>query len=143
MLAPACGDAPPLVPPERAFTVAPSEALRPAVEHWAERWSAATGVRIEIGAGPVIELAEWIEHPSGKSAAGFTTDARDHAYVWTGSEDWLSTVGHELSHLLGGDHTGSHGILYQQRVGRRDVIDSEALASVCTRLVCPAFNPED
>lgn len=139
-------------PPERAIYSAPSchvafspdEALRPAVEAAAERWGLATGCLIEASdAGVPVVLAASIERPDGSQAPGATSEARDlvEINVRCGAEQRRESTLHEMGHALGGDHTESDGVLSGQK-GRRSVIDAAALETVCSRLPCPALNPE-
>jgi hypothetical protein len=143
----------PVVPPERAIysppschvAFSPDEGLLPDVELAAERWSAATGCDIDVSdAGVPVTIVASIVRPDGSQAPGWTSDERDRVEinVRCGTAQRTSATFHELGHALGGDHVESDGILSGQK-GRRDVIDEASLASVCSRLDCPAFNPEE
>lgn len=145
-LASACGGAsPPAHDAAEAsdLTLSPDLAIEGAVEHWAERWSAATGRRIVVGAGGVpIEFVGSIPHPDGSERAGWTAPARTVVRIHYRAADVSRAIGHELGHLLGADeHTASDGILYGEKGGRA-VIDSPALELVCAATPCPAPLPE-
>lgn len=140
-------------PPERAIysppachvAFSPDDALLGDVEAAAERWSAATGCLIEASdAGVPVRIVASIERPDGSQAPGATSEARDlvEINVRCGPAQRKSSTFHELGHALGGNHVASDGVLSGEK-GRRDVIDTESLASVCERLDCPVFNPEE
>lgn len=157
LLAPACtlDEVPPLpvAPPERAaylpdpycfVAFSPDEALRLATEEWAARWSVATDCDIVVADGGIpVQLALSIERPDGTQAPGVTSEARDLIQINARSrfEQRARSVGHEMGHALGGDHTGSDGVLSGARQ-RRDVIDLASLDSVCRSLACGAVSPE-
>lgn len=161
-LAPACNidEVPPLpvVPPERAIysppspacsvAFSPDEALRLYVEDAAARWSAATGCAIGIADGGTrVVLAESILRPDGSEAPGVTDEDESGAKTIrinrkSSARQRQSSTFHELGHGLGGDHTTSDGILSGSKV-RRDVIDSAALDTVCSRLPCRLVSPEE
>jgi len=140
-------------PPERAIysvaecTVAfsPDEALRLDVEEAAVRWALATGCDLFVGEGGVpVSLVPSIERPDGTQAPGVTSRERDRIGIneQASAQRRTSSVLHEMGHALGGDHTETDGVLWGQK-GRRDVIDAAALETVCSRLPCPAFRPEE
>lgn len=144
---------PPVVSPERAIysppecrvAFSPDAALLGDVEAAAERWSAATGCLVEVSdAGVPVRVVASIERPDGSQAPGATSPERDlvEINVRVGPAQRKRTVLHELGHGLGGDHVESDGVLSGQK-GWRPVIDSAALESVCSKLDCPAFNPEE
>lgn len=144
---------PPPPPPERAIysppecrvAFSPDEALLGDVEAAAQRWSTATGCAIEVSdAGVPVVIVASIVRPDGSQAPGATSPERDFVEinVRVGHAQRKRTVLHELGHALGGDHVSSDGVLSGQK-GWRPVIDSAALESVCSRLDCPAFNPEE
>jgi hypothetical protein len=123
----------------------PDEALRLDAEMAAARWSLATGCNIEVSdAGVPVVLAASIERPDGTQAPGWTSDERDLVEVNVRSRpsQRTSSVLHEMGHALGGDHVASDGVLSGEK-GRRDVIDSLSLESVCARLDCPGPSPEE
>jgi hypothetical protein len=140
------------MPPERAtysppchVAFSPDEALLPDVETAASRWAAATGCAVEVSdAGVPVVIVASIARPDGSQAPGWTSDERDRVEVNVrcGAAQRASATFHELGHALGGDHVETDGVLSGQK-GRRNVIDSASLASVCSRLDCPAFNPEE
>lgn len=127
--------------------LSPDPELAAPVEAAAQRWSAATGCRIDIGApgdgGVPVALVATVLRPDGSEAPAVTSAARDRLEVnaRVGAAQRQRTLDHELGHVLGGDHTASDGVLSGEP-GRRDVIDPEALESVCSRLRCSAFSPE-
>lgn len=134
-----------VTPPAKACRVAfsPDEAIRPEVEAAAERWSTATGCTLEVSdAGfPVVVVAS-VVRPDGSQSPGMTTPERVEINVRILRNGQLDdTLMHELGHALGGNHTESMGVLSRHK-GHTDVIDAEALETVCSRLPCPAFNPE-
>jgi hypothetical protein len=145
-LASACGSASP--PASNAveasdLTLSPDLAIEGAVEHWAERWSAATGLHVVVGEGGVpIEFVGDIPHPDGSQRAGWTAPDRSVVLIHYRAKDVSRAIGHELGHLLGADeHTDSDGILYREKGGRA-VIDAPALGLVCAAAVCPTPIPE-
>ncbi len=127
-------------PDAAVIHLAPDEPLRAPLERWAARWQAATGARIIVGSeGYPFEY--WTSVVvDGVDRPGWTSPERDRVMVHHRA-NIESTVGHELGHLLGGDHTETDGVLsgYPER---RDVIDTAALTSVCARLACSRFTPE-
>lgn len=158
LLAPACtlDEVPPLPvepPPERAaysplecsFAFEPDEALVPDVEDAAARWSATTGCDVHVAAGGVpVRVVAGIVRPDGTQAPGVTSAARDRVEINVRimrSGQLGDTLLHELGHALGGDHTDSDGVLSGQK-GRRNVIDTAALETVCSRLPCRWVSPE-
>lgn len=127
------------------FVVTPDAALIADVEAAAERWSAAAECQVVVGAGGVpMRIVASIVRPDGTQAPGATSAARDlvEINVRLGPEQRARTVFHELGHVLGGDHTASDGVLSGKK-GYRVVIDGPALESVCSRLACGGFNPEE
>lgn len=123
----------------------PVEALRPETDAAAERWSAATGCAVEASdAGVPIDIVASIVRPDGTQAPGVTSEERDRIEVNVRCRvgQRASVVLHEMGHALGGDHVEGDGVLSGEK-GRRDVIDAASLASVCSRLDCPEFNPEE
>lgn len=149
----------PVVPPERAIyspaalkaevkcrvAFSPDEAIRLDFESAAARWSRATGCELVVSdAGIPVAVVASIVRPDGTQSPGMTTAERDRVelnvrILRNGQLD--DTLMHELGHALGGDHTESMGVLSGHK-GHSDVIDVEALETVCSRLPCPAFNPE-
>lgn len=145
LLAPACGssvDPTSATPPERAtIYLAPDATLLPAVERWADRWSEASGLDIVVSdAGVRVEMVAELLDEDGKDRAGSTTIERDYVRINYRAVDIEKAVGHELGHVLGGDHTDTDGVLSGHK-GARPVIDEAALISVC-RQGCPTFRPE-
>lgn len=150
----------PVVPSERAIyspaevmpagkpcrvVFSPDEAIRLDVEASLERWSLATGCTLEVtGAGVPVAVVASIVRPDGSQSPGMTTAGRDRVEVNVRilrNGQLAPVLLHELGHALGGDHTESMGVLSGHK-GHSDVIDVEALETVCSRLPCPAFNPE-
>lgn len=131
-----------------SFELAADEALAGAVDAAAERWSAATGCQIVRGeterARARFALVPSVLRPDGSEAPAKTTADRSRVEVSarTGQRQRQSTVLHELGHVLGGDHTASGGVLSGAPEGRSDVIDAEALETVCARLACAFMAPE-
>lgn len=124
----------------------PRPELRAAVEEAAARWTVATGCDITTGEGGVpVELASTLPYgEGGKEVPGWTRDDLGLVLIhWRTTEDqrWR-TVPHELGHALGGLHTETDGVLsgYPRR---RDIIDRAALGTVCARLACRSFSPEE
>lgn len=127
-----------------AATFSPDAALLEATELAAARWSVATGCEVVVAEGGVpVELAATIPRPDGSEAPGATSAERDLVRInmRVGKAQRERTVMHELGHALGGDHTASDGVLSGAK-GGRDVIDAEALATVCSRLPCTVRNAE-
>lgn len=122
----------------------PDEALRLATEEWAARWSIATDCDIVVAEGGIpVRLVLGIERPDGTQAPGVTSEARDDIQINSRSrvEQRGRSVGHEMGHALGGDHTDTDGVL-SGRKKRREVIDRAALDSVCRTLTCGVVSPE-
>lgn len=127
------------------MALSPDEALSADVEAAADRWAAATGCAVEVSdAGVPVLIVASIARPDGTQAPGWTSDERDRVEinVRCAARQRGESVLHELGHVLGGDHVDGDGVLSGQK-GRRHVIDALSLASVCSRLACPAFNPEE
>ncbi len=126
------------------MVLSPHEVLREATEEWAIRWSDALACDVHLGDGGLpVELVARIQRPDGSDAPGATGAARDYVHISArvGEDQRWRSLGHELGHLLGGDHTESHGVLSGEE-GRSNAIDTEAAVSVCTRLPCGAMSPE-
>lgn len=124
------------------FYLAPDEALRGVTEHWAERWSAATGVEIVVGeTGAELWLVGDIPLEDGRQAPGWTNGERTLALIHYRGRDVSLAVGHEIGHLLGGDHTEEQGLLYGGALPE-PVINTAALETVCARLHCATLRPE-
>jgi hypothetical protein len=127
-----------------AFSPA-DESLRDATEEAAARWSVATGCDIVVSSSGVpIERAWSLPYgPGGLQSPGWTRPDRQLVLInWrTEGEQTYRCLAHELGHALGGEHTESDGVLWG-KPGRRDLIDREALDSVCRTLPCRVRNPE-
>jgi hypothetical protein len=155
-----CGSAsPPSVPDDRqgerstagevdagcAASFVVDEEIRPLVEQAAERWSAATGCAVTVGdSGIEIRLAASVPYgEGGKEVPGWTRADLTLVLIHSAPNavHRYRTISHELGHALGGLHTASPGVLSGEK-GRRDVIDDEALETVCARLPCVLLSPE-
>jgi hypothetical protein len=126
-----------------AFLV--DEEIRPLAEQAAERWSAATGCAITVGdSGIEVRLAASVPYgEGGKEVPGWTRADLRLVLIHSAPNavHRYRTLSHEMGHALGGLHTASHGVLSGEK-GRRDVIDAEALETVCARLPCVLLSPE-
>jgi hypothetical protein len=119
--------------------------LRSGVEAAAERWGRATDCAIEVSdAGVPVHVVASITRPDGSQAPGWTSDERDviEINVRVGPAQRGRVEMHELGHALGGNHTDSDGVLSGAKE-RRDVIDWDALMSVCQALPCGVLRPEE
>jgi hypothetical protein len=147
LLAPGCAASPPSVSPGAEFIrLSPTPVIEELVAHWAERWSGATGVDIELGeGGKPLDLVVSIQDQEGAERAGWTSPDRSRALVHYRARNVQTATGHEIAHLLGGDHGEGDGILGRDLgpEGRRNVIDAVSLASVCARLACLWMAPEE
>ena len=152
----ACGSASPPSVPEGVtrgdlnggceVKLAAEPALLAYVEESAARWSLATGCDVRLADGGVeFRLASDLPFgEGGKQVPAWTRDDRKLVLVHARARETqrARSVPHELGHVLGGLHTLSDGVLSGGKQ-RRDVIDVEALDSVCRVLDCRALNPED
>lgn len=146
--------------------------MGPNLAQWAARWSAATGIPIEVSDEPgpgVIEVryvaeAIGVGPSGGKPVCGVTpmtvTRVRDtHELVAYEVQDiqvsfkapagcmtMFYTLGHELGHMLAGPdapHAGSGVFADKQLPGPAYKIDASSLAAVCDYAPCTAFQPEE
>lgn len=122
------------------------EELRVLAEQSAERWSLAADCDVSVGAAGMttVRLSESVPMgEGGKEVPGWTSEDRTlvliHVSLNPVRRYW--TLNHELGHALGGLHTASRGALSGQP-GRSDVIDTEALETVCATLPCGTTSPE-
>ncbi len=129
-----------------AFVFAVDDELVSIAEQSAARWSVATDCDVSVvdGATTAVRLAASVPMgEGGKEVPGWTSDDRTlvliHARLDPGRR--YRTLNHELGHALGGLHTASHGTLSGEP-GRSDVIDAEALETVCAVLPCGTTSPE-
>lgn len=155
-----------------AFRVHPQTPnMGPDLTHWAGRWSAATGIPIEVSEEPgpgVIEVryvaeAIGVGPSGGKPVCGVTpmtvTRVHDtHELVAYEVQDiqvsfrppprcmtMFYTLGHEIGHMLSGPdapHASSGVFADRQPPGPDYVIDAVSLAAVCDYARCTAFQPE-
>lgn len=120
--------------------------LRALAEQSAERWSLATDCDVSVGElGPTtVRLADSVPMgEGGKEVPGWTSEDRSLVLIHSSLNPVrrYRTLSHELGHALGGLHTASSGALSGEP-GRVDVIDAEALETVCAVLPCGTTNPE-
>lgn len=130
-----------------------------AVEGWAERWSAASGLDITVAAGgiPVVIESEVLDAQGSPMCAGtgVVREPGGDRYRFTRMRlafptpkrcpGWQASIGHELGHVLAGPdapHAASGVFEAWQPVGTRAVIDEASLDAVCTFAPCTAFAPE-
>jgi hypothetical protein len=129
--------------PACSVVLSPGPVLVDATAAAAARWSAATGCDISLGEGGVpVGLALSIPRPDGSEAPGMTPADRSRIDInqRAGEPQRWRTVAHELGHVLGVDEHVGAGIMGD--VGRLDVIDVAALASVCAHVPCSVMAPE-
>lgn len=151
------------------LVLSPSEDALELTEEWAGRWSAATGIPIEVreGGAPVVvwndvwkvpgphgpELSEHEEPGAVKLCGGNMFDNRGLRTLLIAIDrtpakncnPWKYTVGHEIGHAVG-DATGhSDGGLMGTELDFGIVyrIDAGSLAFVCESAPCTLFAPED
>lgn len=143
----------------------PDEALRPAAELAAARWSLATGCEVVVAEGG-IPLLSWsrlfVEYTSEGRALladinhGGTMKSICGLSTWTDDEsavriidvslacDVDDAVAHEMGHALAGvkGHAASGVLASGEDPDRSPLIDAASLGGVCYTLPCRAFNPE-
>lgn len=166
---------PSVVPPERAIysvdeaycfvAFSPDEALRPATELAAARWSLATGCEIVV-ADAGVPLVAWPRLFVAYTDDGHTlvSDTNDDGTMtpkcglssWAEDEsavaiidvslacDVEDAVTHEMGHALSGlkRHSFTGMMARGDNPDRTHVIDAASLDIVCYSLPCPTRNPE-
>lgn len=130
--------------PRCALVLTPQPALADATQLAAERWSAATGCDVRVGAGgvPVVHVTG-LTTTRGKRAAGAWRHTGDNVCKRIDIDDELGgprTVAHEVGHCLGAHGHASSGLTAEG--AGSGVIDAATLEHVCSQVPCSAFSIE-
>lgn len=137
----------------------PEAALADATESAAARWTAATGIAINVGTGgtPVTFEADIYDPATEKQDCGITQWKKLHG-MWhsadfveihsghvKGCPAWETTLLHELGHAVSAcDHVpdADDALMSPSMSSAPHWIDAESLALVCETADCTEFNPE-
>lgn len=123
-----------------------------AAHHWAERWSAATGLDVRItpsGGTPLRAVdVDWgteCARTRVKTVVGLSTstlDVRIDITPPSNCSDIGLVLAHEFGHAMApaGEHA-DHGLM-AARPNELDVLDEAALTFVCSEQPCTNFVPE-
>ena len=133
-----------------------TEDITPVVVDWAARWSAATGLGIEVGTGgAIVELTTTpLLNPTdptiqdcgqtvihGGLAISIELDSRPRRDC----PGWIASLGHEMGHAI--EHSGKHslrGLMKSSMAANTPIeIDAESLSLICDTADCLQFNPEN
>jgi hypothetical protein len=143
-----------------SFVLSPERVeVAEAVEAWAARWSAASGLDITVAPGgiPVVIDSEVLDEAGAPMCAGtgVVREPGGERYRFTRMRlafptpkrcpGWQASIGHELGHVLAGPdapHAASGVFEAWQPVGAPAVIDEPSLDAVCAYAPCTAFAPE-
>lgn len=125
------------------LTLSPDPQLAQLTSDWAERWSEATGLQIEVAVGGVpVRAVDDIDVDEGETCGattitdGVAVDIQIDVTPPARCAGWGYMLGHEIGHALAGDATHDEGGLMARKPAQGVVLEVDA-DYVCSRVECP------